>query len=94
MQLFGYGRLEFLALSIPQLCVAEELPQLKKSILNRKEGLRRTGPWQLVTHDGKQLFAYIVIVDIDFSGRKANLSTVIGYQRAKDHRRNAQKDNF
>ena len=77
MQLFGYSRPEFLALSIPQLCVAEELPQLKKSILNRKEGLRRTGPWQLVTHDGKQLFAYIVIVDIDFSGRKANLSTVI-----------------
>lgn len=77
MQLFGYSRPEFLALTIPHLCVTEELPQLKEAILNRKEGLRRTGPWQLVTCTGKQLFAYIVVVDIDFSGRKANLSAVI-----------------
>jgi len=83
LQLFGYTRSEFLALTATQLCFPDEIPLLIKTTENHKEGLRRTGPWQMVTHDGKNIYAYIVMVDIDFSGRIENLATVMDISEQK-----------
>ena len=69
LQLFGYQRAEFLNLLLGDLGVKEELPLLKEAIKHRKVGLQKTGPWRMVTHDGKLLYAYAMVVNIDYSGR-------------------------
>jgi len=83
LQAFGYTREEFLSRCVNDLCVPEEYPLLHRTLVNRLEGLRRTGPWRLVGSDGKIFFAYVVSVNIDFSGHKSNLNTVIDISEQK-----------
>jgi len=84
LQLFGYQREEFLALKLSVLFDPADYSRLQKAIENHGEGLRRTGPWKMITHTGKILDTVAVIVTIDFLGRQANMATIIDLSEQKN----------
>jgi PAS domain S-box-containing protein len=83
LQIFGYSREEFLKLCVDQLIDPEEIEGLSKSLSQHIEGLRRLGPWKMTTHAEKVLYAYMVIVDIEFAGRLAHMVTVMDISEQK-----------
>lgn len=83
LQTFGYGREEFLSLYIDNLIDAAELDKLIKDYSQHQEGLRRLGPWKMSNRAGEALYAYIVMVDVEYSGRKANMSTLMDISEQK-----------
>ena len=83
LELFGYSRDKFITLTLVDLADREEYPLLKKSLENRRDTLRKSGPWKLVTHAGKVFYAYILVVNMNFSGRPGNLIEVVDITEQK-----------
>ncbi len=68
---YGYGRDEFLSMSIADIRPAEDLPRLRASVANAPQGLEQSGRWRHVTKDGRVIDVEITSHTLTFEGRPA-----------------------
>ena len=99
LNLFGYTRDEILKLKLTDLVLLEESDLVKLNIQNDQEVYRRTGPWRLRTKKGLILYSYMVMSNIDFSGKIAEMIAVIDITEQKEiesalKKTESERDNF
>jgi PAS domain S-box-containing protein len=84
LQMYEYSRDEFLKCFLHDLIVPEEYTLLKMTLENNKDNLNKTGPWRTVTKSGKILYAYLMNVNINYSGKIVSLTSVIDISEQVD----------
>jgi PAS domain S-box-containing protein len=99
LNLFGYNRDEFLSLKLTDLVLLEESDLVKLNLQNDQDAFRRTGPWRLRTKKGLILYSYMVMSNIDFSGKIADMIAVIDITEQKEiesalKKTESERDNF
>ena len=70
---YGYSREEFLAMTLRDIRIPEEIPRLEKSMKNLPPGLKRAGVWTHKKKDGTLIAVEIFNYGIVFRGRPARL---------------------
>jgi PAS domain S-box-containing protein len=70
---YGYSREEFLAMTLRDIRVPEEIPKLEESMKNLPPGLKRAGVWTHKKKDGTLIAVEIFNYGIVFRGRPARL---------------------
>jgi diguanylate cyclase (GGDEF)-like protein/PAS domain S-box-containing protein len=69
---YGYGREEFLAMTIPELQPHEEVSRLVTAIANlAPTGVNHSGTWRQCRKDGSEMLMEITSHSLDFGGRRA-----------------------
>src|SRR5579859_584362 len=70
---YGYGRDEFLAMTIKDIRPPDELRQLEHNLSSATHASERSGPWTHRKKDGTLISVEIISHDIEFSGRPSRL---------------------
>jgi PAS domain S-box-containing protein len=70
---YGYGRDEFLSMTIEDIRPAEDLPDLRRNLSEIPKLLESSGPWRHTKKDGQLIDVEINSHDILFDGRRARL---------------------
>ena len=70
---YGYSRDEFLRLSIVDLRPQEEVPALRRNVVETADGFSESGPWRHRRKDGTEILVQITSQAIEFDGRAARL---------------------
>lgn len=86
---YGYSREEFLGMTIEQIRPPEDIPALRKSVLEVPGTIRRVGTWRHLRKDGTQIDVEITTHDLTFRDRPARLvlaADVTERKRAEDER--------
>ena len=90
-KIFEYTKEEFQNIFMTNLVVPEESDLVKATIGKYFSGSRKTGPWRAVTRTGKVFYAYVMIIQIDYAGKIADLVTVIDITEQKEIESNLKK---
>jgi PAS domain S-box-containing protein len=91
---YGYGRDEFLAMTIKDIRPAEDIPPLLENVARVTTGRDRAGVWRHRRKDGSILPVEITAHVMDFAGRRAELvlaNDVTERLKLEDQLRQAQK---
>lgn len=70
---YGYTEQEFLAMTIADIRLPEDVPRLLENIAQVDEGLDSAGIWQHYLKDGSLIFVEIISSVLEFGGRRAEL---------------------
>lgn len=73
LERYGYSREQFLALSIRDLRLAEDLPKLDEYLHAARPALAYAGVWRHRRKDGSTLLVEIVSHELDWQGRRARM---------------------
>ncbi len=87
---YGYGRDEFLAMTIKDIRPAEEVPRLLENLSRVSSGLDEAGIWRHRKKDGSEIEVEITSHTLTFAGRQAELvlaNDVTERRRAEQARR-------
>ncbi|MDZ4252435.1 MAG: PAS domain S-box protein [Sulfuritalea sp.] len=68
---YGYGRDEFLAMTIEDIRPAQDVPALLAALERSREGLNESGVWRHCRKDGSVILVEIASHSLDFGGRRA-----------------------
>lgn len=68
---YGYGRDEFLAMTIEDIRPAEDVPAMLAAVERSREGLHESGVWRHCRKDGSVILVEIASHPLDFGGRRA-----------------------
>jgi hypothetical protein len=94
LRLYGYGREEFLTLTLPDLKVPEEVPELAVTLAGRATGTKWTGVRRHRRKDGVIIDISITSHAVTLDGREAMLAVGVDESQKKvleDRLRQAQK---
>jgi PAS domain S-box-containing protein len=82
-KLYGYSQEEFLNLHFSDLLSPDEASLVMQTLGKWHGGMQSSGPWKHVKYTGEIILTNIVIVNLDYGGRKANLVTTIDISQQK-----------
>ena len=68
---YGYGRPEFLAMTIKDIRPAQDVPAMLAAVARNREGLSESGVWRHCRKDGSVILVEIASHPLDFGGRRA-----------------------
>ncbi|MDP3511506.1 MAG: PAS domain S-box protein [Sulfuritalea sp.] len=68
---YGYGRAEFLAMTIKDIRPAQDVPAMLAAVARNREGLSESGVWRHCRKDGSVILVEIASHPLDFGGRRA-----------------------
>jgi hypothetical protein len=77
---YGYGRDEFLTMTVKDIRPAEDVPALLEDIataIAEEGGYRPRGQWRHIRKDGSLAYVEVSANDIDFEGHRARLVMVV-----------------
>jgi len=73
VQHYGYSRADFLAMTIKDICPAEDIPALYESVARNPEGVDAAGIWKHQKQDGTIIEVEITSHSLVFAERRAEL---------------------
>ncbi|MGZ8450303.1 MAG: PAS domain S-box protein [Candidatus Deferrimicrobiaceae bacterium] len=87
---YGYSREEFLGMTIEQIRPPEDIPAMRKSVLDIPGTIRKVGTWKHLRKNGGIIDAEITTHDLAFGGHPARLVLAIDVTERK--RAEAERD--